>query len=124
MAVSESQKKANKSYREKNPKKNQYLSYRSTARSFINNHATLDDLEELKNLIIKKEIHSWISYIDETLLPIIDYGKGKGLFRVNTYIFADNSATLLKLGNTLKSLSSGKKGNKRPLEYYLSLIHI
>lgn len=74
---------------------------------------------ETENIeIIKKEIHSWISYIDETLLPIIDYGKGKGLFRVNTYIFADNSATLLKLGNTLKSLSSGKKGNKRPLEYY------
>ena len=55
MAVSESQKKANKSYREKNPKRNQYLSYRSTARGFINNHATLDDLEELKNLILKKE---------------------------------------------------------------------
>ena len=52
MAVSESQKKANKSYREKNPKRNQYLSYRSTARGFINNHA---NLEELKNLIFKKE---------------------------------------------------------------------
>lgn len=57
MAVSESQKKANKSYREKNPKKNQYLSYRSTARGFINNHATLDDLEELKLLISKREIY-------------------------------------------------------------------
>ena len=57
MAVSESQKKANKSYREKNPKKNQYLSYRSTARGFINNHATLDDLKELKLLISKREIY-------------------------------------------------------------------
>lgn len=56
MAVSESQKKANKSYREKNPKKNQYLSYRSTARGFINNHATLEDLEDLKLLISKREI--------------------------------------------------------------------
>jgi len=55
VTVSESQKKANKAYRERNPQKNQYLSYRSTARSFINNHATLDDLEELKNLILKKE---------------------------------------------------------------------
>ena len=89
------------------------------------NHSTTKNIgsstgtSETENIeIIKKEIHSWISYIDETLLPIIDYGKGKGLFRVNTYIFADNSATLLKLGNTLKSLSSGKKGNKRPLEYY------
>lgn len=89
------------------------------------NHSTTKNIgsstgtSETENIeIIKKEIHSWISYIDETLLPIIDYGKGKGLFRVNTYIFAGNSATLLKLGNTLKSLSSGKKGNKRPLEYY------
>ena len=55
MAVSESQKKANKAYRKKNQKKNQYLSYRSTTRSFINDHATLEDLEELKNLILKKE---------------------------------------------------------------------
>ena len=56
MSISEAQKKAIKSYREKNPKKNQYISYRSTARSFINNHATLDDLEELKALILKKEL--------------------------------------------------------------------
>ena len=87
--------------------------------STTKNSGSSTGTSETENIeIIKKEIHSWISYIDETLLPIIDYGKGKGLFRVNTYIFADNSATLLKLGNTLKSLSSGKKGNKRPLEYY------
>lgn len=87
--------------------------------STTKNSGSSTGTSETENIeIIKKEIHSWISYIDETLLPIIDYGKGKGLFRVNTYIFADNSATLFKLGNTLKSLSSGKKGNKRPLEYY------
>ena len=57
MAVSESQKKANKSYREKNPKRTQYLSYRSTARGFINNHATLEDLDDLKALILKRELH-------------------------------------------------------------------
>ena len=56
MPISEAQKKAIKSYREKKTKKNQYISYRSTARSFINNHATLDDLEELKALILKKEL--------------------------------------------------------------------
>lgn len=91
----------------------------SENQSTTKNIGSSTGISETENIeIIKKEIHSWISYIDETLLPIIDYGKGKGLFRVNTYIFADNSATLLKLGNTLKSLSSGKKGNKRPLEYY------
>ena len=91
----------------------------SENQSTTKNTGSSTGTSETENIeIIKKEIHSWISYIDETLLPIIDYGKGKGLFRVNTYIFADNSATLLKLGNTLKSLSSGKKRNKRPLEYY------
>ena len=91
----------------------------STNESITKNRGINTGTSETESIeAIKKEIHSWISYIDETLLPIVDYGKGKGLFRVNTYIFADNSATLLKLGNTLKSLASGKKGNKRPLEYY------
>ena len=55
MAVSDAQKKANKIYRKKNKEKNQYLSYRSTTRSFINKHATLEDLEEIKALIIERE---------------------------------------------------------------------
>ena len=50
------------------------------------------------------------------LLPIIDYGKSKGLYLTTTFIFSDKKSQLEKLGNTMKSLYSGKKGNKNPLD--------
>lgn len=40
---------------EKNKEHKRYLSARSSARSFINNRATSDDLEELQNLIHKRK---------------------------------------------------------------------
>lgn len=40
---------------EKNRKHKRYLSYRSTARTFIRNHATMDDITELKKLIKERE---------------------------------------------------------------------
>lgn len=49
--VSESQKRAQKKYDEKNREKRTYLSQRSTSRGFIRNKATLEDLEELAELI-------------------------------------------------------------------------
>lgn len=49
--VSESQKRAQKKYDEKNREKRTYLSQRSTSRGFIRNKATLEDLEELEELI-------------------------------------------------------------------------
>ncbi|MDO4778478.1 MAG: hypothetical protein Q4A42_02855 [Tissierellia bacterium] len=48
-------KEADKKYRENNKEHRNYLSYRGTARSFIRNFATEDDLEELKELIAIKE---------------------------------------------------------------------
>lgn len=52
----ECQKKANKKWCEKNRAYRNYLSKRSTSRSFIRNEATLEDLNELSLLIkIKKE---------------------------------------------------------------------
>lgn len=50
-ATIEQQIEADKRYREKNKKHRNYLSKRSTARSFIRNDATLEDLEELNGLI-------------------------------------------------------------------------
>lgn len=49
---------ANKKWQEKNREHARYLRNRSTARSFIRKQATLDDLEELENLIKirKKEL--------------------------------------------------------------------
>lgn len=46
-----SQQKADKKWAEKNREHRTYLSKRSTARSFINNNATREDLLELKQLI-------------------------------------------------------------------------
>lgn len=67
--------------------------------------------------IYDKKAADYVKYIDEILLPIIDYGKSKGLYLTTTFIFSDKKAQLEKLGNTMKSLYSGKKGNKNPLEF-------
>lgn len=45
------QTEANKRWQEKNKEHAKYLSNRSRARSFIRNHATIEDLEELEGLI-------------------------------------------------------------------------
>ncbi|WP_276414265.1 hypothetical protein [Lactococcus petauri] len=50
-----SQQKANEKWNEKNKERRTYLSARSSARSFIRNKATLEDLEELKQLIKERE---------------------------------------------------------------------
>ena len=47
-AQRESQRKAQKKWRSKNRTRSNYLVYRSTARSFVLKHATLEDLEELQ----------------------------------------------------------------------------
>lgn len=47
-AQRESQRKAQKKWRDKNRARSNYLIYRSTARSFVLKHATLEDLEELQ----------------------------------------------------------------------------
>ena len=46
---------ADKKWAEKNKEHKSYLKYRSTARSFIKNKATMEDLEELKKLIKERE---------------------------------------------------------------------
>lgn len=48
------QTEANKKWQEKNREKARYLRDRSTARNFIKKKATLEDLEELENLIKEK----------------------------------------------------------------------
>ena len=53
--VSDSQRKAQKKYDEKNREKRTYLSQRSTSRGFIRNKATLEDLEELEELITARK---------------------------------------------------------------------
>ena len=62
-----------------------------------------------------KEVQEWIKYLDEVLLPRLDYGKGKGLFLSSMAVFADTNGILDKLQNTIIALYSGENGNKVPL---------
>lgn len=55
--TSDAQLKANKEWQSKNKEHANYLKSRSAARSFIKNKATLEDLEELENLIIEGKIN-------------------------------------------------------------------
>lgn len=66
--------------------------------------------------IINKKYQDYLKYMDEILFPMLDYGKSKGLYVTSSFIFTNKKeGTLRKLGNTMKSLFSGKKGNKNPL---------
>lgn len=49
------QTEANKRWQEKNKARAKYLSDRSRARSFIKNQATLEDIEEFRNLLKERE---------------------------------------------------------------------
>lgn len=51
MKYTEAQKNADKKWRENNKEHASYLRSRSSARSFIRNKATLEDLQELEELI-------------------------------------------------------------------------
>lgn len=50
----DAQTKATKKWNEQNREHRNYLSKRSSARSFIRNHATVDDLKELEELIAER----------------------------------------------------------------------
>lgn len=54
--TSEAQRNADKRWREKNRWYANYLKNRTSARSFIRNKATLEDLEELQNLIEERKM--------------------------------------------------------------------
>ncbi|MGQ5709584.1 hypothetical protein [Lactobacillus sp. PSON] len=49
--ASESQRKANKRYKEKHKEQQQLYVKRSTTRNFLKNYASLDDLQEMQEII-------------------------------------------------------------------------
>lgn len=53
--TSEAAKKATQSYRERNREKTRHQSYKSSAKTFIRKYATLEELEELKQMISERE---------------------------------------------------------------------
>ena len=67
---------------------------------------------------VDKKLQDWLKYMDEIIIPRIDYGKGKGMFVSAAFLFARNKANLVKLGNTVRSLYSGENGNKMPLKTF------
>ena len=64
---------------------------------------------------VNKEAQDWVKYLDEAIIPRMDYGKGKGIFVLTTCLFSQSKASLIKLENTMMALYSGDKGNKVPL---------
>lgn len=53
--VSEAQKRATQAYREKNREKTRIQSVRSSAKTYIRKYTTLEDLEELEQLIEERK---------------------------------------------------------------------
>ena len=110
---------------------NQTLSKSNTISEGINKSTTKgnslainDSKSESKsnNITIEisdKEAQEWLKYIDDVILPRLDYGKSKGVFITTTFLATNNRANLIKLGNTIKSLYSGKEGNKVPLDLHI-----
>ncbi len=64
---------------------------------------------------IDKKSQDWIKYLDEVIIPRLDYGMGKGIYITTAFLFSDSKATIKKLENTAVSLYSGEKGNRVPL---------
>jgi len=88
----------------------------ATSRSVTENSSRGESTSENKSVDhTKKCLIDWTKYLDEVVLKRLDYGKSKGLFQTNIFLFAKNQTVLYKLGNTMQSLFSGREGNKVPL---------
>ncbi|WP_125565081.1 hypothetical protein [Companilactobacillus insicii] len=55
MVLTEAQKRANKKWHNKNRERANYIAMRSSARSFIRNKSTTEDLEELEEIIRERK---------------------------------------------------------------------
>lgn len=69
--MTDARKRANKKWAENNREYRNYLSKRSSARSFIRNHATMDDLNELEE-IIKEKKEALEMIIEKQLLKALE----------------------------------------------------
>ncbi len=67
---------------------------------------------------IDKKSQDWIKYLDDVIIPRLDYGMGKGIFITASFLFSDSKPVLKKLENTAISLYSGETGNKVPLRAF------
>lgn len=67
---------------------------------------------------VNKRIQNWVKYMDDVILPRIDYGLGKGLFVTSMLLLGEAPSTLIKLENTMRSIYGGESGNHMPLKAY------
>lgn len=65
---------------------------------------------------VNKTAKDWITYMDDVLFPRVDYGKGKGMFNVATFLFASEKAVLKRLEGITKLMFAGESGNKIPIK--------
>lgn len=68
--------------------------------------------------VVNKKVQDWIKYMDDVILPRLDYGMGKGLFITSTVLLGKDPASLIKIENTLKSVYGGEAGNRMPLKAF------
>lgn len=65
--------------------------------------------------LVNKKAQIWLKYLDDVIMPRLDYGLGKGIYITTSFLFSNSVATIKKLENTAISLYSGEEGNKVPL---------
>ncbi|MGP1613036.1 MAG: hypothetical protein ACTTG8_08070 [Catonella sp.] len=68
--------------------------------------------------VVNKKVQDWIKYMDDVILPRLDYGLGKGLFITSTVLLGKDPSSLIKIENTLKSIYGGEAGNRMPLKAF------
>ena len=78
----------------------------------LNQGETLNISAERHN----RQAQQWLSYLDEVLLPRVDYGRSRGGFICNISLLANTHHTLLRLGDVTRSIFSGNMGNQYPLQ--------
>ncbi|UBX53403.1 hypothetical protein LDO52_05485 [Acinetobacter pseudolwoffii] len=78
----------------------------------LNQGETLNVSEEHHN----RQAQQWLSYLDEVLLPRLDYGRSRGSFICNISLLTNTQHTLLRLGDITRSIFSGNMGNQYPLQ--------
>lgn len=78
----------------------------------LNQGETFNVSEELHN----RQAQQWLSYLDEVLLPRVDYGRNRGSFICNISLLTNTHHTLLRLGDVTRSIFSGNMGNQYPLQ--------
>ena len=87
-------------------------SYGTNYGASLNQGETLNVSAELHN----RQAQQWLSYLDEVLLPRVDYGRSRGGFICTITLLANSQHTLLRLGDVTRSIFSGNVGNQYPLQ--------